>query len=115
MSSKISLFDLYEIKKKKEAKVNSAFNIILEACYKKIKSIAMMGAQSLYYSIPPIQIGFPLYNYNDCMNHITKTLRKNGLFVAILPYPNHTTIYISWKLEDVSPSISNEKKRLLLN
>jgi hypothetical protein len=115
MSNKVSLFDLYEIKKKKEAKVNSAFNIILEACYKKIKSIAMMGAQSLYYSIPPIQIGFPLYNYNDCMSYITKTLKKNGLFVAVLPYPNHNMIYISWKLEDVSPSISNDKKRLLIN
>ena len=113
MNNKISLYDLYEIKKKKEAKINSAFNIILNACYKKIKSIATMGGQSLYYTIPPIQLGFPLYNYTECMNYITTTLRKNGLFISILPYPNHNMIYISWKLEDVSPN-NNEKKRLLL-
>ena len=37
MNNKISLYDLYEIKKKKEAKITSAFNIILNACYKNIK------------------------------------------------------------------------------
>lgn len=115
MSNKISLYDLYEIKKKKEAKINSAFNIILNACYKKIKSIANMGGQSLYYTIPPIQIGYPLYNYNDCMNYITTTLKKNGLYISILPYPNHNMIYISWKIEDVSNNTNNKNKRLLLN
>ena len=118
-NNKISLYDLYEIKKKKEAKINSAFNIILSACYKKIKSIAMMGCQTLYYTIPPIQIGYPLYNYNDCMNYITSTLRKDGLYISILPYPNHNMIYISWKSEDVfinnKNNKNNDKNRLLLN
>jgi len=51
------------------------------------------------------------------MDYITKTLKKNGLYVAILPYPNHNMIYISWKIEDVSSNnnLSANKKRLLLN
>ena len=31
MTSKLSLYDLYEIKKKKDAKLNDAFNIILNS------------------------------------------------------------------------------------
>ena len=113
MSSKLSLYDLYEIKKKKDAKLNDAFNIILNTCHKKIRPIAEIGGQSLYYSIPPIIIGYPLYNYSTCMNYIITELKKSGLYVAILPEPNNNNIYISWKLEDVSEQ--SIKKRLLLH
>ena len=112
MASKLSLYDLYEIIKKKDNKLNEAFNIILNACHKKIKNIAEIGGQSLYYTIPPIIIGYPLYNYSTCMNYIISELKKNGLYVAILPQPNNNNIYISWKLEDVSEQ--SLKKRLLL-
>jgi hypothetical protein len=113
MTSKLSLYDLYEIKKKKDAKLNDAFNIILNSCHKKIKTIAEIGGQSLYYSIPPIIIGYPLYNYSTCMNYIISELKKSGLYVAILPEPNNNNIYISWKLEDVSEQ--SFKKKLLLH
>jgi ABC-type transport system substrate-binding protein len=113
MSSKLSLYDLYEIKKKKDNKLNDAFNIILNLCHKKIKTIAEIGGQSLYYTIPPIIIGYPLYNYSTCMNYIISELKKSGLYVAVLPEPNNNNIYISWKLEDVSEQ--SIKKRLLLH
>jgi hypothetical protein len=113
MASKLSLYDLYEIKKKKDNKINEAFNIILNSCHKKIKHIAQIGGQSLYYSIPPIIIGYPLYNYSNCMNYIISELKTSGLYVAILPEPNNNNIYISWKLEDVSNQAI--KKRLLLH
>ena len=109
-NTKISLYDLYEIKKKKDNKVNEAFNIILNSCNKRIKIIAELGGQSLYYTIPPIIIGFPLYNYNNCIAYIIKSIQKNGLYVSLLP--NNNTIYISWKIQDVSPQSS--KKNLLL-
>jgi hypothetical protein len=111
MSNKISLYELYEIKKKKDTKINEAFNIILNTCNKKIKTIAELGGQSLYYTIPPIIIGYPLYNYKNCINYIIKSLQKNGLYVSLLP--NNNTIYISWKIEDVSQQSS--KKNLLLH
>jgi hypothetical protein len=113
MTSKLSLYDLYEIKKKKDNKINEAFNIILNSCHKKIKNIAQIGGQSLYYAIPPIIIGYPLYNYSNCMNYIITELKTSGLYVAILPEPNNNNIYISWKLEDVSNQAI--KKRLLLH
>lgn len=113
MISKLSLYELYEIKKKKDNKINDAFNIILNACHKKIKTIAESGGQSLYYPIPPIIIGYPLYNYSNCMKYIINELNNSGLHVSILPEPNNNYIYISWKIEDVSNQAI--KKRLLLH
>lgn len=109
-NTKISLFDLYEIKKQKDNKINEAFNIILNGCNKKIISIAKLGGQKLYYNIPPIIIGYPLYNYKVCVDYIIKSLQKSGLYVSILP--NNNTIYISWALDDVSKQSS---KKLLLH
>ena len=108
--NKISLHDLYEIKKKKDSKICEAFNVILNGCNKKIKTIAEMGGQSLYYSIPPIIIGYPLYDYNKCLNYIITTLQKSGLFVSVIL--NKNMIYISWKIEDIS---KNPKNLLLLH
>ena len=84
MSSKLTLYDLYEIKKEKDSKINNAFNIILETCHNKIKSVAKIGGQSLYYTIPPIIIGLPLYKYDTCMNYIITSLKKSGLYVSNL-------------------------------
>ena len=109
MISKLSLYDLYEIKKKKDTKINEAYNVILNTCHTKIKSIAEIGGQSLYYKIPPIILGYPLYNHQHCINYIVKSLQKSGLFVTILP--NNTMIYISWKIED----INEPSKHLLLH
>jgi hypothetical protein len=77
---------------------------------KKIKAIAELGGQSLYYVIPPIIIGYPLYDYNKCLNYIINNLQKSGLYVSVIP--NKNMIYISWKIEDIS---ANSKHRLLLH
>jgi len=109
--NKISLHDLYEIKKKKDLKNTKVFNFLLDICYKKIKHVAEHGGMSLYYKIPPIVIGFPIYDYNSCVEYITKQLNTSGLYVSQLPQPNHNYIYISWKIDDIS---HKAKSRLLL-
>lgn len=101
-ANKVSLHELYEIKRKKETKINDAYNVILDSCYKKIKNIAEHGGMTLYYKIPPIVIGYPLYNLNNCIEYIDRALKKSGLYVSILPPPNNSYIYISWKIEDIS-------------
>ena len=102
-TNKINLHDLYEIKRKKEIKHTGAFMQILDICYTKIRNVAEHGGMSLYHKVPPVVIGFPLYDYKTCMDYIIKQLRKSGLYVARLPEPNHNYIYISWKLQDISP------------
>lgn len=110
-SNKISLHELYEIKKKKDINNTHVFKYILENCYKKIKSIAEHGGMSLYHKIPKIVIGFPLFVYDNCMVFIIKQLQSSGLYVSRLPKPNDEYLYISWKMEDIS---TNAKSRLLL-
>ncbi len=109
--NKITIFELYEIKKKKENKISIVFNHILEICNKKIKLIAEQGGMCLYYKIPRVIIGYPLYDYNNCVEYIIKQLKNSGLYVFQLPNPNNEYIYISWKVDDLSHKV---KSRLLL-
>jgi len=110
-TNKISLYDLYQIKRTKEIKNVVVFNHLLELCHKKIKQTAEYGKMSLYYKVPPIVIGYPLYNYDSCMDYIIKDLQKSGLFVSKVPHPNNNYIYISWKITDIS---EKAKTKLLL-
>ena len=109
-SNKIDLHELYKIKETREIRNTKVFNHILDKCYKKIKEIAEHGGMSLYYKIPPIIIGYPIYDFNKCLEYIIKHLKKSGLYVGNLPYPNNNYIYISWKIEDIS---QNTKYKLL--
>ena len=107
----INLHELYEIKRKKELKHLNTFKHILEICNKKIKHVAEHGGLCLYYKIPPVIIGYPLYDHNNCIEYIIKQLKKTGLYISILPPPNNSYIYISWKIQDISPKA---KSTLLL-
>ena len=107
MPPQISIADLYTMKNKKDKIKTNTYNIIIEKCHAKIKNIAQQGGMNIFYEIPYIMIGLPLYDINDCIEYVVDALRKNGLLVQILPHPNHNTIYISWKPQDV-----NVKKQL---
>ena len=96
----ISLSELYSLKNKKDASKNNIFNIIIEKIHNKIKNIAKEGGMNIFYEIPTFIIGQPLYKINDFIEYIVINLKKNGFLVQILPYPNTTTIYISWKIND---------------
>lgn len=111
-SNKISLHDLYEIKKKKEIKNTNVFNYILEICYKKIKHVAEHNGMCVYYKVPHIVIGFPIYDYNNCMEYLIRQLQTSGLYANQLASPNNEYLYISWKITDISPKA---KSRLLLD
>jgi hypothetical protein len=110
-SNKIDLYELIKIKENKEIKNLNVFNHILELCYKKIRQIAEYGGMSLYYKVPNIIIGYPLYNINNCIEYIQKQLKISGLYVAILAPPNSNYLYISWKLNEISDKAKN---RLML-
>ena len=110
-NNKINLHDLYEIKKKKELRGLNVYNHILNIINIKIKEIAEHGGMSFYYKVPPIIIGYPLYNYDNCIAHLIQQLKISGLYSNRLPQPNDNLLYISWKLEDLS---SKAKSRLLL-
>jgi hypothetical protein len=110
-TNKISLFDLYEIKRTREIKNVNVFNHILDICYKKIKQTAEFGKMSLYYKVPPIIIGYPLYDLDECINYIADNLKKSGLCVMNISQSNKSYLYISWKIDEIS---NKAKNKLLL-
>jgi hypothetical protein len=101
MNPSISIADLYSMKNKKQQIRINTFNIILEKCHNKIKTIASQGGMNVFFEIPYFLLGYPLYNVFECCDYTVDALRKNGLMVQILPHPNNNTIYISWKPTDV--------------
>lgn len=114
----ISLAELYIMKSKKEKIRTNTFNVILGKCHLKIKSIASQGGQCVFFEIPYVLLGYPLYDIIECTEYIVEALRKNGLLVQILPYPNNNTIYISWKPTDVKirkqlPPLTSSKYKFI--
>jgi hypothetical protein len=107
MPPKISIAELYSLKDKKEVIRYKTFDKIIEKCHTKIRKTAIIGGMNIFFDIPYIVIGYPLYKIDDCINYVVTTLRKNGLFVQILPHPNNNIIYISW-----NPSEITYKKQL---
>jgi hypothetical protein len=101
MYPQISISELYTMKNKKDEIKTNTFNIIIEKCHAKIKTIAAQGGMNIFYEIPHVLLGYPLYDVNECIEYVISGLRKNGLLVQTLPYPNNFTIYISWKPVDV--------------
>ena len=102
MPPQLSIAELYSMKNKKDKIKLNTFNIIIEKCHAKIKHIAAQGGMNVFYEIPFVMLGYPLYDIYECVEYIVKSLRDNGLLVQILAHPNHNTIYISWKPTDVS-------------
>jgi hypothetical protein len=102
MPPQLSIAELYTMKNNKDKIKTNTFNVIIEKCHSKIKSIAAQGGMNIFYEIPFIMLGFPLYDIYECVDYIVKSLRDNGLLVQILGHPNHNTIYVSWKPSDIS-------------
>lgn len=97
----ISISELYSMKNKKDKIKFNTFDVILGKCHAKIKNIAGQGGMNIFFEVPFVLLGYPLYDINECIDYIVDALRKNGLLVQILPHPNHNTIYISWKPTDI--------------
>lgn len=112
MPPKISLTELYTLKDKKQKIRYTTFDKIIEQCHSKIKKTAIIGGMNIFFEIPFIIFGSPLYKIDDCIEYVVNVLRNNGLFVQILPQPNNNMLYISWNPSEVSASY---KKQLTYN
>jgi len=102
MPPRISLGELYTLKEKKDYVKFVTFDYIIETCHKKIKNTATIGGMNIFYEIPYYIYGKPLYKMQDCITYIIDSLRKNGLYVQILPEPNANMLYISWNPSEIS-------------
>lgn len=82
----------------REQKKNKIFEAILDLCYKKIlSSNEKSDDYSCTYIVPNVVFGLPLYDVDECVRFIMRTLTSKGFEIF---YAMPTTLHISWKPED---------------
>lgn len=104
MAPQLKLSELYQLQDHKKSNKIVAFDRILEICHNKIRNTARIGGLSIFYEIPGMMLGYPLYDIGECADYIIGSLRKSGLSVQVLPAPHVGIIYISWNPLEVNRS-----------
>jgi hypothetical protein len=58
-------------------------------------------------------MGKPPYNYVDLVRYLTQSLQSNGLYVEWIP--NHKSMYISWRKNDVDMNQYRKQSNIIKN
>lgn len=69
------------------------FDRLLEMCHKRIRRAAELEKFECEYDVPEYVMGLPLFNVNDCLDHIMNRLRTNGFQVQHV-FPK--TVRVTW-------------------
>ena len=92
----LNIDELYE--KKKEGDVNRVrlYNKLLTKIHSKIKTSARQRVDNefCHYVMPEILIGYPNYNFQECLMYVLSNLQDDG-FLTKYVHPN--LILISWR------------------
>jgi hypothetical protein len=97
--SKINILDLHRrIDCKKQRKVES-YDKVLEIFHRRIRRAADNKQVRCVLAVPEFVYGYPIYELNPCIEHLAKSLARNG-FVVRYMFPN--TLYISWDLDEIN-------------
>ena len=88
--------DLTKKKRERHKKRLELYNQILKKCHNKIliESDAYQNKEYILYTIPPVVVGYPLVNINECSVFLINKLVKNGFNVK---YLGNGHIFIGWK------------------
>lgn len=89
------LSELYEKRKTKDTARLRAYSKILEQIHHRIRTISRLPQSLSYtiYTIPPMILGLPRIDMEDCATFLTFTLRHEGFDVRFT-YPN--MLLIDW-------------------
>ena len=81
---RINIEDLYETKQKNDIQKVETFNKLLEKIHERIKiaSRQRVNSEFCYYIMPEVLIGYPNYNFEECLFYILSCL-KNDNFLCI--------------------------------
>ncbi len=87
--------ELFEKRKQRDASRLKAYNTLLEQIYTRVRNASRQGADPwIVYTIPPIILGMPRVDLEDCVVYLVYMLRQQQYEVRYT-YPN--LLYISWK------------------
>lgn len=93
---RLNIDELYERKKETDSQRVSIYNKLLAKIHTKIKISSRLNIENefCYYVMPEILIGYPNYNFNECIMYVTSCLQDDG-FLTKYVHPN--LILISWR------------------
>ena len=97
--------DLFEKRKQRDAARLRAYNTLLEQIYTRIRSISRSGGDPwIVYNIPPVIMGMPKIDLEDCVVYLVYMMRQQQYEVRYT-YPN--LLYISWKHHELNYILNN--------
>ena len=99
--------ELFEKNKKKNERIFNTFKKILMNCNTLIKFANQKKQYEIIFDVPKFILGYPSFNYDECLCYLIMKLRDNNFFVKYI-YP--TQLYISWHDKEVLEKIKKEKK-----
>ena len=93
---RLNIDELYENKQKSDLQKVNIFNKLLEKIHNKIKLASRQSKNNefCYYVMPEVLIGYPNYNYEECLYYIVSCLQNDGFLTKYI-HPN--LILISWR------------------
>jgi hypothetical protein len=104
--SDLNANELFEKNKKLNEKVFNTFKEILKKC----KFANQKKQSEIIYNVPKILLGYPSYDYDECLCYLILKLRNNNFFVKYI-YPSQ--LYISWHDKDQLEKKKKEKKFII--
>ncbi len=94
--------DLVEQVEKRRSTQKDIVVLLLNRCYHRIKYYHTNGYQECMYEVPPLILGYPLYNQEEVLQRIYEHIERKGYYIR--PLTNYT-LYISWR-----PDLVREQK-----
>tara|TARA_Y100000992_G_C21113265_1_gene418353 strand:- start:67 stop:597 length:531 start_codon:yes stop_codon:yes gene_type:complete len=93
---RLNIDELYETKQKSDLKKVNIFNKLLEKIHFKIKVASRQRKDNefCYYVMPEVLIGYPNYNFEECLLYVISCLQSDGFLTKYI-HPN--VILISWR------------------
>ena len=93
---RLNIDELYETKQKSDLQKVNIFNKLLEKIHYRIKvaSRQRKNNEFCYYVMPEVLIGYPNYDFQECLLYIISCLQSDGFLTKYI-HPN--LILISWR------------------
>ncbi len=98
---------LFEKNKKQSEKTFNTFKEILKKCNTLIKFANQKKQSDIIFNVPNILLGYPSYDYDECLCYLILKLRNNNFFVKYI-YPSQ--LYISWHDKEQLEKLKKEQK-----
>ena len=105
--TELNATDLFEKNKKLNEKIFNTFKEILKKCNTLIKYVNQKKQSDIIFDVPNMLLGYPSYDYDECLCYLILKLRNNNFFVKYI-YPSQ--LYISWHDQVQLEKLKKEKK-----